>query len=122
VPKFELCAQAMFTLDNGAGVFGDVSYLAPDGCGYAAPQYWRFTVHGTEGVAETCYVARDVMLATRADASPRSIPAEADVSVGYLDDFLGEIRGQPRAGGLTTASVLDVARTSLEIQSAATRG
>ena len=34
----------MLKLDNKGGVLADVSYLAPDSCGYSVPQYWRFTV------------------------------------------------------------------------------
>src|SRR5438552_532081 len=93
-PHFQDAAQLMLALDNGGGAIGDVSYLSPDGLAYQAPQYWRITVHGAEGFAETDYNARHVLIATHADKSVRSIPVEPDVPTGRIDDLLKEIAGQ----------------------------
>jgi hypothetical protein len=41
----------MLELENGVGVMGDASYLAPESVGQGStPLYWRITFHGTEGV------------------------------------------------------------------------
>jgi len=45
VPHFQDGGQLMLELENRGGVLGDVSYLAPDGIAYSAPQYWRVTCH-----------------------------------------------------------------------------
>lgn len=118
-PHFDLCAQTLFTIANGAGVFGDASYLAPDGCGYAASQYWRFTIHGSKGIMETSHNTPTVQLTTHADKTPQTIESEANVNSGYLDDFLAELRGETRASGLTTKSVLMTSRKALEMQKVA---
>ncbi|MFZ4780093.1 MAG: Gfo/Idh/MocA family protein, partial [Terrimicrobiaceae bacterium] len=72
-PHFNDCGQFLLRLSNGGGVFGDVSYLAPDKCGYAIPNYWRITVHGTKGFAETSYGASGVSLADDDSAEPERV-------------------------------------------------
>ena len=61
-PQFQDAAQVMLKLDNGGGVLGDLSNLAPDGIGYSGEQYWRITCHGDAGVVETNYNAQSVTL------------------------------------------------------------
>lgn len=40
----------MLELENGVGVMGDASYLAPESVGQGStPLYWRMTFHGTNG-------------------------------------------------------------------------
>jgi predicted dehydrogenase len=119
-PWFRDCAQMMLRLDNGGGVLGDVSYLMPDGCGYAVRQYWRVTIHGSEGLVETQCGDPDVYVATHADKEPRLVPGEHDGSQDYFRDFLDEVRGRevPPAG-LTTGKVLRAARLALTAQHAA---
>jgi predicted dehydrogenase len=118
-PHFQDAAQMMLKLDNGGGVLSDLSYLAPDALGYAAPQYWRVTVHGDGGLLETDYNAKTVQLARSADAAVQHVPAEAGDPTGCLDAFLDEIDGQPRPDALTTAAVLDASRRALLVQQAA---
>lgn len=121
-PHFQDCAQFMLRLDNGGGVLGDVSYLAPDRCGYTVRQYWRFTLHGSDGMAEIRNGDPNVMLATHADPAPRDIPGEADPNPrDYFLDFLACVRSRPQEADLTTAHVLRAARLALTVQHAASR-
>lgn len=119
-PHFQDCAQFLAVLENGASCFADVSYLAPDKLGYELPQYWRITVHGTRGMAETSYTQSHVTVVTDADTAPQQLPALTDTPRGYLQEFFDEIAGTPSAEGLTTERVLAVARQSLEAQARAT--
>lgn len=119
-PHFQDCAQFMLRLDNGGGVLGDVSYLAPDRCGYAVRQYWRFTLHGSDGMAEIRNGDPHVMLATHADPAPRDILGEGDPSPrDYFLDFLACANGHTAEADLTTAHVLRAARLALSVQAAA---
>src|SRR3712207_4327171 len=101
-PHFKDAAQMMLKLDNGGGVMGDLSYLAPEAVGYSVDQYWRVTCHGDRGVAETNYNAKAVTLASGAEV--KSVPAEANIPTGCLDAFLDEIAGVSREGALTTGA------------------
>ncbi|MEX0777399.1 MAG: Gfo/Idh/MocA family oxidoreductase [Phycisphaeraceae bacterium] len=122
-PHFQDGAQLMLELDNGGGVIGDVSYLAPERCGYQAPQYWRFTCHGQAGVLEASAQSRSVQLATHDDKMPRIIEASDAVS-SYLplEEFLQELRGDASDGSLATESVLTASRQALLIQQIADGG
>ena len=64
VPFFQNAGQAMLTLDNGAGVLGDVSYFAPDSFGYGTPYYWRTTIWCRGGVSKPP-AARLTLFSTR---------------------------------------------------------
>ena len=116
-PHFQDAAQIMLKLDNSGGVLGDLSYLAPDGVGYSAEQYWRITCHGDAGVIETNYNAKTVTLAVGAEV--KTIPAEPGNPTGCLDAFVDEIEGKQSEGALTTKDVLDATRRTLLIQQAA---
>ena len=116
-PCFQDAAQVMLKLDNRGGVLGDLSYLAPDGIGYGGAEYWRITCHGDAGVVETSYNRKDVTLS--AGSQSKIIPADPSNPTGCLDDFLDDVAGTPRDGGLTTADVLDTSRRLLLIQQAA---
>jgi len=117
VPTFQDCAQFMLRLDNGGGVLGDVSYLAPNRCGYAVRQYWRFTVHGTKGMAEIRNGDPNVMVATDEDAQPRELPATADANArDYFRDFLACVAGREGEADLTTRCVFGAARLALTAQ------
>lgn len=120
-PHFNDCAQFLATLENGASCFGDLSYLAPNTIGFTLPQYWRITVHGTAGMAETTYNSPTVTVVTDTDTAPQELPPLAGSPTGYLQDFFDEITGSPSATGLTTTNVLATARQSLEIQALADR-
>ncbi len=116
---FQDGAQLMLRLDNGGGVIGDVSYLAPDGCGYKVPQYWRFTLHGSGGVAETATTARSVTVyAQQAERGGRVRPARSQPG-GYFDSFLREVAGQRDGLALSTPEVLASSRLALLAQKAA---
>lgn len=120
-PHFEVCGQLMARLRGGAGVVGDVSYLAPDSQGYSMPHYWRFTFHGEKGVLETSTTLPDAKLWIDGEKEARSV-AFAPAKPGlHLDDFLADVRGRPNADGLSTASVLEATRVALSMQEAANR-
>lgn len=118
-PKFLDAAQFLLKLDNGGGVFCDVSYLAPDGVAYKAPQYWRITCHGNRGVVETSLNDQTVKLARAADKVVNEIPFEPPSPNGCLEAFMREIEGKPQAGDLTTRDVLHASRQALMVQQVA---
>jgi len=119
-PHFEDCAQVLATLANGAGVFADFSYLAPDRLGYELPHYWRVLVHGTKGQAETFLSSENVTVIKDTSAAPE-IRAAAEGRVrGYLEDFLNELGGRGDLADLTSAQCLAASRHALEAQSRAT--
>lgn len=118
-PHFKDCAQFQLRLEGGGGVIGDVSYLGPDGCGFKLENYWRVTVHGTAGFAETSYGADAVRIAPDAVKEPERVPLAEGRPGGYLEDFLADVAGMPSADGITTDSVLAATRWALEVQRAA---
>ena len=120
-PWFEDCAQFMLKLDNGCGVFADVSYLAPSKLGYSVKQYWRCTIAGDKGIIESQNGDPNVMLVTDGDAEPQMIPAEFTEHEDYLEDFLADINAKEAACHSDTADVLEKHRLALEAQAAATK-
>ncbi len=117
VEHFQDAAQLMLTLDNGGGVLGDVSYLAPDCCGYKAPQYWRMTFHGSAGVVEVVQTAGRVLLCGPGDDDFHRVRLDRARPGGYLESFRADIAGEPAE--LTTADVLTASRVALAAQAAA---
>ncbi len=115
-PHFRDCAQFYGVLEDGTACFTDVSYLAPDKAGYALPQYWRLTVHGTKGLAETSYGKPGAAVTTDDDSATRDVAAPADAPRGYLQDFLDEIGGNPNPDGITTPRVIRSSRHALQAQ------
>lgn len=118
-PQFHNAAQVMLTLNNGCGVLGDVSYLSPDSHGFQLPNYWRTTLWGTNGVAETSYAAAGVMLYQNGEKEGRVVPPAQAAPGGYLRHFLAEIAGEKLPDHLTTSKVLDASRVALCAQRAA---
>lgn len=118
-PHFKDCGQLFLRLSNGGGVLGDVSYLAPDQCGYSLDNYWRITVHGTCGFAETSYNRPGITLADDASREQESLPPAPVRPGGYLQDFLDDVAGHARGDGLHTATNLRASRIALELESAA---
>jgi predicted dehydrogenase len=118
-PHFQDAAQVMLRLDNNGSAFGDVSYLSPDDLAYSAPQYWRLTCHGGDGVIEAAYNSTSVILAGRGDKAPRTIALDAGAPNGCLEAFMNEIAGKVEPGALTTAGVIRASRHSLLAQQAA---
>ena len=121
-PRFQDGGQLMLRLDNGGGVLGDVSYLAPDGCGYSAPQYWRITCHGDGGVVETSISSDAVLLAAKDDTEFRRIGAEPEKPNAYFHAFLDEVAGRPGPLEVTTEEVMESSRIALVTQLAADEG
>ena len=121
-PHFNDGAQALLTMDNGAGVSGDVSYFAPDGAGYALPQYWRMTFWGRDGLLEYASGSKHLSLARSGDKEPQSLALGQGDPGGYFNAFLRDIAGKSQEGDLDTPAVLQAARTSLQVQQAADRG
>ena len=118
-PHFQDAAQVMLRLDNNGSAFGDVSYLSPDDLGYTAPQYWRVTCHGGEGVVEAAYNSTSVSLAGRGDKSPRAIALDAAAPNGCLEAFMDDIASRTVTGALCTRDVLTASRMALVAQAAA---
>jgi predicted dehydrogenase len=118
-PHFQDAAQFLLRTSNNGSIFGDVSYLSPDGLAYSAPQYWRLTVHGTGGMMEAKLGASGIQLAQPADKTPREIPADREQEKGCLNAFLSEVDGKPSPGELTTRDVLLSSRNALLAQQAA---
>ncbi len=118
-PHFHDGAQMMLKLSNNAGVLGDVSYFAPDGLAYTAPQYWRLTFHGTDGLIEAAFGQRTLALAKPTDKSPQIITVDDDVPNGCLDAFRRDIAGASTDSDLVTNDVLIASRRTLLIQRAA---
>ena len=111
---FNDAAQFMLTLENGCGVLGDVSYSEPDSHGYKMPQYWRFSIWGTQGVLEFNSVEKKVCAWIQGESEMRTIVPEPYTGPHYLDWFLMEIDG--KTADLNTTLVLKRARQTLELQ------
>lgn len=118
-PHFEDAAQFMLSMENGCGILGDVSYFAPDSCGYATPFYWDFKFWGTKGVATANIVENTFKVAFNGDKGVSVMAQPADVGPDYLAQFIDEINGKP--GALNTQSIIAVSRKTLKIQNAADR-
>jgi predicted dehydrogenase len=121
-PHFQDAAQFALTMNNGAGVLGDVSYLGPDANGYRIPQYWRMTFWGSDGLLETNFPANEVTIHRHSEQSPRVITAAGGMAGGYFDSFLRELRGETSGLHLSSAEVLAASRLALRVQEAADKG
>ena len=95
------------------------SYLAPDIAGYDLPQYWRITIHGTKGMAETDPAGKRVTVVLDEDRAPQEFASDEATPLQYLNDFLSQVEGKPVHEGMTTSRVLLAARLALEAQHAA---
>jgi len=120
-PHFKDCGQFLMQMANGGGVIGDVSYLAPEACGFGLPHYWRMTLHGLRGMVETSWNASGVVVADDSMAASELLPASPPRPGGYLDDFLAEVEGHPRRDGLSTKGVLRATRLALELEQCASQ-
>ncbi len=117
-PHFQDAAQVVLRLDNDGGAIGDVSYLAPDKCGYGVGCYWRTVIHGDKGMIEIESRGKQIMVATDADAQPRLIDAKAGLGRPYFRDFLAQVAGAADVA-LSTGQVLRASRIALLAQQAA---
>jgi predicted dehydrogenase len=120
VPHFQDAAQFMLRLDNQGGVLGDVSYLAPETCGYKMSPYWRMLFHGSAGALECGWNGPQVIVATSSDREPRLVAAEGGEPTIALDSFLTEVNGGQPA--FSSQDVLNATRIALAIQHAADTG
>jgi len=118
-PHFKGAAQLMLTMDNGCGVLGDVSYFMPNTQGYANPLYWRVTLFGRKGIAETSCNTDSVTMYLDGEEKVITKPLPQSESGAYLRDFVKDIEGSPVADGLNTETVLRTVRTVVTIQKAA---
>ena len=118
VPFFQNAGQAMLTLDNGAGVLGDVSYFSPDSFGYSMPYYWRTTVWGQGGVLETSCTQTGIILHKEGNREAVRIPPEPDIPLPYLGRIIADARGE-HIGEPDTHDCLEATRSSVLLQQAA---
>lgn len=120
VPFFQNAGQAMLTLDNGAGVLGDVSYFAPDSFGYGTPYYWRTTIWCRGGVLETACGQADIVFHKEGDKAATRIQPAPSIHMPYLDRIISDVRGAP-SGGPDTRDCLEATRVTILLQEAADR-
>lgn len=121
VPHFKDSAQFLLELDGGCGVLGDMSYAMPSGLGYKVPQYWRTTLFGTGGIAETSASMDHVTFVGAQDKEIAKLAPLPGDEAGYFESFLNEIAGQGEVK-LSTAEVIACSRTALRVQEAADSG
>jgi predicted dehydrogenase len=121
-PHFQDGGLLVLKLDNGAAAMGDVSYHSPNAHGYTMPQYWRFTISGTKGVAETSCSAETVDFYPSDGKDILREPIATPNSGGYFNDFRAELAGSPDPEGITTQRVLQSSRIALLAQKAAEEG
>ncbi|MEO6054765.1 MAG: Gfo/Idh/MocA family oxidoreductase [Chthoniobacterales bacterium] len=119
MPHFKDSAQFLMELENGAGVIGDMSYLAPNGCGFKTDMYWRLIFHGTCGFVEASYNSTELRFATDTDKDVQTAPIAESAPGQYLEDFLADIQGNPIKQGLSTAVSLRANRWALQLQQVA---
>ena len=117
-PLFKESGQFMVTLENGAGMMGDMSYQIPDSFGFKFPLYWRISIWGVNGVIEYYAASDHVTLYENGKTEPQLIPGIAPQS-DFYSDFMDDICGRPAA--LNTREVLRSQREALMVQAAADR-
>lgn len=118
VPFFEDCAQIMFTLENGCGIMADISYSSPSSCGFALPQYWRFTLWGEKGMAEFGMNIRPhITLALEGGNGPVEYAVEEGETATLMESFLALLDGKPSA--LDMEQTFAASRMALTLQALA---
>jgi predicted dehydrogenase len=110
---FEVGAQAVVTLDNGASMSIDCSYCAPQGHWYG----WLITIYGTRG---------SLMLHTRNrvelrlhDQPARELPPIDDAAASMTNDLWSLTHGNAATCTLTTEQCLRSTNDALRLQGAA---
>lgn len=121
VAGFNDCAQMMNILSNGAGVIGDVSYLAPDSFGSKHDHYWAFLVWGSEGLLDMRVSRNTLTLSRNGDKEAVALPLQDGDASAYMNGFLLSARGETDPLLPSTADVIAAARTALQTQAAADR-
>ncbi len=121
VPYFQDSAQLMAELSNGAGLLGDFSYSLPEKVGPGSEHYWRTTLFGEKGLAETFFRADGVKLLFSGTAAPEFWALEPPQPPGEsFRMFMADVAGTP--GKLDTSWVLETARLALTVQQCADEG
>ncbi len=120
-PHFNDGGQMMLTMENGCGVLGDVSYFSPDSHGYVLPFYWRFTVYGTGGIAETSATSKNLTFAKNGEKQIQILKLPPPRNGGYFDSFIADINGKSSPEQLKTQDVLESSFITLLIQEAGDR-
>ncbi len=115
-PEFKDSAQFMLTLENGAGVIGDVSYSAPDAHGYTHPSYWHFRVFGSLGMIEFGENIDKVTLYP--ENGDVKIISPVKPSKTMLEEFLSAVNGQFDSREYTE-NMLEATRQTLIIENSA---
>jgi predicted dehydrogenase len=113
-PHFKECGQMMLTMDNGCGILGDVSYLAPDSQGYKTPYYWRFTFWGEHGIMEISWNSTSIHLSMDEDSETTEEALQPPRPNGCFESFMNDLQGQ--ADALSTQEILAASRKTLQIQ------
>jgi len=117
-PHFMDAGQMMLTMENGCGVLGDVSYFAPDSHGYSLPFYWRFTVYGTGGIAETSATSKNILFAKAGEKTISFLDLPEPDDGGYFNAFIDDILNNSKPGRLNTMDVIRSSFITLLIQEA----
>lgn len=117
-PHFHDGGQMMLTMENGCGVLGDVSYFSPDSHSYLLPFYWRFTVYGTGGIAETSATSKNITFAKNGEKQIQSLQLPSPNKGGYFDAFINDINGKSSPEQLKTQDVVESTFITLLIQEA----
>lgn len=113
VPFFQDGAQAMFRMENGAGVLMDVSYTTPPG----HKDRWMFHFNGTEG--DLSLNSAGPVVLRRADEPPRELELPPAPERNILDDLISEIENDRTRAILSTAESLRANRLALMAQKTA---
>ena len=119
---FKDAGQMMLTLENNCGILGDVSYFLPDSHGYSLPFYWRFTIYGSGGIAETSATSKNIVFAKEGKKEIDILDLPEPDDGGYLRDFIDDIRGMAGPEKLKTEDVLKASYITLLIQDAGDSG
>ncbi|MGI6086904.1 MAG: Gfo/Idh/MocA family protein [Kiritimatiellia bacterium] len=119
-PHFQTGAQYMLRLQNNAGMLADMSYFKPAQFKCSVPQYWRTTLFGSEGIAETNIAMDHVMLGRNGQSEWKKLPAlPPSEDINIMHSFAREVQGASDGLIITTAEVLYASRVSLLVQQAA---
>lgn len=121
-PRFHDAGQALLSLENGAGLFLDVSYLSPDSFGYTFPLYWKLTLWGGGGVIEGGGNLPNITLYRNGAAQPEAVAPEGNRVGRYFENFLDEVEGRPVEDAVGTAAALRASRAALLAQQAGAEG
>ena len=117
-PEFQDCAQFVYTLEDGFGVVGDVSYSAPPWATYPMPQYWRTTIWGEKGVLEFDVSGKPVQLIRHGAATPEYVLDSVE-ETDPLKETVRAIRGESSL--IDPEGAFDSSEDTLLLQEAADR-